>query len=433
MSKLHLVTVLLLVFMYGCKKSDDSDNSPGNNKPATTIKTNKSTITLANKIDVKDSFSIEYIGKWTISTEPATANWLTLSATAGNGNALIFVSVNDRNTTSANRTAKVIITPSTAIDKPVTITVTQEVLQNFSLLTAYPGFGRITGTGFVTTEGIFFGFGIGTKDNKEQELTDFYQYNLNDKIWKRKNDILYPREYANAFTSNNRGYIFMGVTNVCDNGCTQTYHKDLLAYDADADNFSSVHDFNELDINLINSSQIVMVDEVPYLIQNFDSQQKMWAINMSDFSLIEKKAFPDFIMGVSYFVLNGKIYGISGVSNDPSLIFKSVYVYDPYTNEWSRKKDFPGLTRSRATAFASGGKGYICQGGYWKEISPGNFMSTQLNDMWQYDDVNDSWSQLEDVPWEGRSQYVGMANGQAIIVTFERPDALTDINNIYAY
>ncbi|GAE83597.1 gll3207 protein [Bacteroides reticulotermitis JCM 10512] len=58
---------------------------------------------------------------------------------------------------------------------------------------------------------------------------------------------------------------------------------------------------------------------------------------------------------------------------------------------WNRRSDFDGLARNDAAGFTIGNKGYI-SGGY-----RGSKYS-RLNDCWEYDIVNDYWTQCADMP-----------------------------------
>ena len=65
--------------------------------------------------------------------------------------------------------------------------------------------------------------------------------------------------------------------------------------------------------------------------------------------------------------------------------------------KWHRVSDFDGLARSEATSFTIGNKGYLT-GGYDAR--------KHLNDLWEYDMEQDSWTQKATFPGPPRSAAV---------------------------
>ncbi len=98
----------------------------------------------------------------------------------------------------------------------------------------------------------------------------------------------------------------------------------------------------------------------------------------------------DFQAGVSM-VINGKLYTGLGqaFSQNPS-IMKQIWEYDPATNTWTRKGDFPGTARWGAVGVSIGDKGYVGLG------VPGG--GSVLLDWWEYDPGTDNWTQKKDFP-----------------------------------
>lgn len=103
---------------------------------------------------------------------------------------------------------------------------------------------------------------------------------------------------------------------------------------------------------------------------------------------------------IGSFLLNDKIYVFRG--QDGSATHDDVDEYDPVTDTWVQRGDFPGVLTSRASGVASDGKGYSIGG---------NTQSATLDDeTWEYD--VDEWTQFSDMTF-ARSD---MANqGLAIV------------------
>jgi len=98
----------------------------------------------------------------------------------------------------------------------------------------------------------------------------------------------------------------------------------------------------------------------------------------------------DFQAGFSM-VINGKLYTGMGqaFSQNPS-IMKQIWEFDPATEKWTRKKDFPGQARWGCIGLSTGDKGYVGLG------DPGG--GSILMDWWEYDPSTDSWTQKKDHP-----------------------------------
>ena len=80
-----------------------------------------------------------------------------------------------------------------------------------------------------------------------------------------------------------------------------------------------------------------------------------------------------------------------------------MYEYNPGTNAWTAKANFPGIARYYGTSLAIGNKGYIGMGlsnavGY-------------LNDWYEYDPANNFWGQKTNYGGEGRRWAIGFAIG----------------------
>ena len=64
------------------------------------------------------------------------------------------------------------------------------------------------------------------------------------------------------------------------------------------------------------------------------------------------------------------------------LFFISEYVY---TQTWTARTNFGGVTRSGAVGFSIGTKGYIGTGGI-------GISGSYYNDFWQWDQVTNAWT-----------------------------------------
>jgi len=102
------------------------------------------------------------------------------------------------------------------------------------------------------------------------------------------------------------------------------------------------------------------------------------------------------------FALDGKGYIVAGATSNG--FSKSFYTYDPATDEWTQKEDFPGSARGFAIGEVWNGKAYFGFG------ASGNNL---LNDFWEYDPQTDEWTRLANCACDGRTHPAMVAiNGE---------------------
>lgn len=122
------------------------------------------------------------------------------------------------------------------------------------------------------------------------------------------------------------------------------------------------------------------------------------------------------------FSINGRGYVGTGIDNASALVgnkLKDIWEYDPATNTWTQKADFPGSGANGiyfATAFTADNKGYICGG----KCGPNSYS----NQLWEYKPSSDQWIQRTNFPGGVRYQlssfsignqgYVGLGANQDI-------------------
>jgi N-acetylneuraminic acid mutarotase len=103
----------------------------------------------------------------------------------------------------------------------------------------------------------------------------------------------------------------------------------------------------------------------------------------------------------SSFVIDNNAYVCTGSINtffDQDV--KENWQYNQPTNAWTKKTNFPGKARSAAVAQMVNGKGYVGTGGIAADGDPDK---SGTNDWWQYDPVNDSWTQKASIPGSPRA------------------------------
>jgi N-acetylneuraminic acid mutarotase len=93
---------------------------------------------------------------------------------------------------------------------------------------------------------------------------------------------------------------------------------------------------------------------------------------------------------ISSFSINGKGYAGLGSYKTGTITYRpnDFWMYDPLINTWTRKADFPGPARVQNVCFSIGSKAYIALG----------LGSVYYNDLWEYDTNTDTWTKKADFP-----------------------------------
>lgn len=129
------------------------------------------------------------------------------------------------------------------------------------------------------------------------------------------------------------------------------------------------------------------------------------------------------------FVINNKIYtgfAINPETNQPCLLS-----FDPLANKWERKADFPGGARAAFVAFAAEGKGYIGLG--HRTTGAGSLSDSFEKDFWEYDPATDRWSKKADFPGNRRSGAYSMSIGDKGYVGGGLDVSIKIVNDFWEY
>ena len=124
-------------------------------------------------------------------------------------------------------------------------------------------------------------------------------------------------------------------------------------------------------------------------VYKFDLANRRW---------IKKRALPWELRAKSVsFAANGKIYiglGESGKFQGAAFIslgLNELWEYDPGTDTWARKADFPGEPRVHAGAFVIDNKAYVIGGSI---LVNGSDASKHCSEIWEYNLTTNTWRQV---------------------------------------
>lgn len=122
-------------------------------------------------------------------------------------------------------------------------------------------------------------------------------------------------------------------------------------------------------------------------------------VRMSDFDGLARGE-------ASGFTIGNKGYLIGGFNgNRNSTRMSDLWVYDMDMDAWTQLADCPGSARSGATAFAIEDKGYLGTGYNYTNESG----EIYLNDFWEYDPASNVWTQKADFPGSARYDAVSFS------------------------
>jgi len=129
------------------------------------------------------------------------------------------------------------------------------------------------------------------------------------------------------------------------------------------------------------------------------------------------------------FAVNGKGYAGLGRGNGFSNS-SDLWEYNPVTNAWTQKSSFPGGARYSSHVFVINNKAYFCSGAYWSGIS-GDY--TPYNDVWEYNPATDTWTQKNNFPGPGRHDAFAFSFGGMGYLCFGQDSNQLRLNDLWEY
>lgn len=166
------------------------------------------------------------------------------------------------------------------------------------------------------------------------------------------------------------------------------------------------------------------VENRGFMLRNEGLGYRVYEYNISNGAWTQKGLFPgNARVDGTLVVVGTKVYFGLGIDFDNSaneIHYHDWWEYDPATDSWAQKANFPAASRLSTTAFAAAGKAYVV-GGYDREVS-----DNYLKQTWQYDPVANAWQQKSDFPGSrrddaagfgiGNKGYVGTGRGRIIVL-----------------
>ena len=231
------------------------------------------------------------------------------------------------------------------------------------------------------------------------------------------------RERAISFVVGDTGYVGMGVDTA------EMTHNDLWIYIPETSTWTQRA---SLPGSTRRNAVAVAVGNKAYVGMGADSATSWmgtiladwWEYNPVTNSWIQKSDYPggfgfvgtsttETYMGPGMyfgtaFEANGKAY-ICGGKMGPDQYGHDLWEYDPQTDIWTRKADFPGMDRYQLSSFSIDNLGYV---------GMGIDHDLYRKDWWQYNPQSDSWIEVSSLPGVERGASSTFVLGQRGFVVF---------------
>jgi N-acetylneuraminic acid mutarotase len=257
----------------------------------------------------------------------------------------------------------------------------------------YFGGNIFSAAAFSINNKIYVGTGNITEDVPTKE---FWEFDPANNTWTQKAEFAGTARYGTVgFAINGKGYIFGGVDNQL-----WEYNPTLDAWTQKA--------------SLPNEDGLFYYDAAGFVIGNkayigtgwslssgqFKNKKDLWEYNPLTDSWTPKSDFPSSARYAAAAFAIG-VYGYMGLGSDDFNIYQDFYKYDPTSDTWSAIANFGGEGRYFSSSFALGSKAFVGLG-----------LTANVNlkkDLWEYNPINNTWAQKADFPGIERLRAIGIA------------------------
>jgi N-acetylneuraminic acid mutarotase len=288
-----------------------------------------------------------------------------------------------------------------------------DLIGNWTKKSSYAGGVRTDATCFTIGDTAYVGLGMNAKNER---LTTFYKFSSTYNSWTKIAD--FPgiaRNGAVGFSIGTKAYVGTGFD---DN---DNYLNDFWEYNCLTNTWRQVQSFpgsprrDAVAFGIGNYGYVgTGFDGTDYKSDFFKYQPADDGVGLGTWSPV-KTMEGETRSNAAVFVIAGKAYVVSGTGDSGGNV-SDFYMYDPEQNEWIEKRsiinkneeesyddDYNSLVGTNEVAFASAAtmKGYIVNG----------------YAVWEYDALNDLWSQKSNFEGTSRSQAVGFSISNRFYLT----------------
>jgi N-acetylneuraminic acid mutarotase len=238
------------------------------------------------------------------------------------------------------------------------------------------------------------GYIVGGEDTLDVELNDCWEYDPGTDSWTQKANLpASGRRDAIGFSIGLKGYCGTGIDQ--SEAYLGTVLSDFWEYSPATNSWVAKAPYPGNFGSGVYFATAFAVNGKGYVtcgkVGASNYSQELWMYNPQTDSWTQKANFPPGVRyGQASFVLNGKAY--VGCGTDENWFTHDFWEYNPTSDFWVQKADFPGSSRGFLSAFALGTKGYMGMG------TDGGYCA----DWFEYDVPSDSWSVKAPYPGGGR-------------------------------
>ncbi|MGC4099958.1 Kelch repeat-containing protein [Ferruginibacter sp.] len=277
-----------------------------------------------------------------------------------------------------------------------------DLVGNWKRSSEMEGVGRTDAFSFIINDHFYIGGGTDGNDR----LSDVWQFEPSTGTWYRK--AAFPgtlRTSAVAFAIGDKAYVATGFDGI-------RYLGDVWEYNSITDSWRQLKDF---DGGIRTSAVAFSIGGKGYICSGYNGNylKDLWEYDPASDSWTQKASLTgDKRRDAIAFVYNSKAYVITGTNNGSYV--DDLWIYDPSTDSWASKRKIisynddeeydddygTNITRSNAAVLVMNDRAYLATG------SGGNPSTT-----WQYDFVNDQWSQKTSFEGTLREGAIGFVVG----------------------
>lgn len=281
-----------------------------------------------------------------------------------------------------------------------------------SSLGEFPGVARASGTSFVVGNKAYIC--LGRSEWKSGFLKDLWEYDPDNDKWTQKTD--FPgqaRAKAIAGVIGTKAYIGMGSIGAIE---LSNQFCDFYEYDTRTDIWTKKADFPG---EARNDLFCAVVDGALYATLGFTGIQRSvqtWKYDPTTNVWTQMTDAPHEASNAAGFAIGNCFYEGSGFRGSNLNFF---YCFRPDIQKWIRKANLPDA-RMLSNGLAINGKGYILLGRYWNGALNGGRL---LSDIVEYDPASDSWTKRGNFPGGARQNAMVFSIGDKGYIMMGEDDA----------